>query len=800
MTDVFFLAADTPLTKAFTVLKDGTVEKSSYPLVRNFTSHRHDVNGVEALYKALQQHAPKGHCLLKGTLQKALKNESRAGSTDSFAETQWLCFDLDKVSGFASIDEFLTTIGMGDVSYVVQYSSSYAITHNSKPLDTRLSAHVFVWLETPVSAKLLKQWLIQLNFDHPKLANELRLTASTNSLSYGLDITTCQNDKLLYITPPVLNGAGLADTLGKQRIKLINKAKKTYSLDPRTIASKATNVARVEKKVNELREQAGMPARRKAAFKTDPKLNVEYLAKPDQAVVTGVKHERGFVYLNLNGGDSWGYFFPEDAPEVLQNFKGEPNYLLKEIAPDFYQQYKSQLSSARDEHLLANNEKQREQGRYYLAFRDFNTSSYFNGWYDRDTDELVLKQAKSEKQLRDFLAQYGLELGEFVPDWRVVFDPHNTSTIDIDERLINRYKPSPFEYLELRPPKPTPNIFRVIAHALGCVSELPEDDEVFLHFINWLAFIVQKKRPAGTCWVLHGTTGTGKGVMWNRIVRPLLGEENTQIKRTENLGSEYNGWMENSVLTLIDEVHMSQLLGAKLLNAKLKSWIVEPFLNIEEKYQIAHQARNYNNFLFYSNEVDPVHIDHNDRRFNVANFQHQKLQGVNDAFLKTLDAELEDFYMLLMQYAVDEHAVRTPLQTEARSEMMSISRNAIDVVVDNLLAGHLTFFFDQLPDDEGILTPLQGIQLDGYKSVLREWLDSAIAGKPHVMRDHFRIACEWCVGGMPDTPYKFTKFIKHHGANVKQILYRGQMVQGIQMRWETLDGAMLAAMDARLKE
>lgn len=245
---------------------------------------------------------------------------------------------------------------------------------------------------------------------------------------------------------------------------------------------------------------------------------------------------------------------------------------------------------------------------------------------------------------------------------------------------------------------------------------------------------------------------------------------------------------------------MSQLLGAKLLNAKLKNWIVEPFLNIEEKYQIAHQARNYNNFLFYSNEVDPVHIDHNDRRFNVANFQHQKLQGVNDAFLKTLDAELEDFYMLLMQYAVDEHAVRTPLQTEARSEMMSISRNAIDVVVDNLLAGHLTFFFDQLPDDEGILTPLQGIQLDGYKSVLREWLDSAIAGKPHVMRDHFRIACEWCVGGMPDTPYKFTKFIKHHGANVKQILYRGQMVQGIQMRWETLDGAMLAAMDARLKE
>lgn len=798
MADVFFLEADTPLTKSFTAAKDGSVEKSSYPCVRNFTSHRHDITGVDGLYKALLSHAPKGHCLLKGTIQNPLNNESRAGSTDSFADTQWLCFDLDKVSAFTTVEEFLHTIGMGEVSYIVQYSSSYGIAYEGIPLDTRLSCHVFIWLDAPASAKLLKQWLIQLNFAHPKLAQDLKLTASSNSLSYGLDITTCQNDKLVYITPPVLKGAGLKDTLGKNRIKLVTKTQKTYPFDAQSVAGKTANYVNIDSKVNELRKSLGMPARKKTQFKIDPKLG-EYLAKPDQAVITGVKEDRGFVYLNLNGGDSWGYFFPKENPEVLQNFKGEPNYLLKEIAPDFYQSYKSQMTSARSEHMVSSSERERETGRYYLAFRDFNTSQYHNGWYDRDTDEMVLKTAKSEKQLRDFLKQYGLEMGEFVPDWKLVFDPNNPVTLDTEGHLINRYKASPFEYLELREPAPTPQIFRLIAHVLGVQSADPVEDDLFLHFINWLAYIVQNKRPTGTCWVLHGTTGTGKGMLFDKVIRPLIGTENTNIKRTEDLESNFNGWMENSLLTLVDEVHMSQLLKAKLVNAKLKNWIVEPIINIEEKFQFARQSKNYNNFLFASNEIDPVHIDHNDRRFNVANYQFQKL-AINDKQIEQLQAELEDFYMLLAQYRVDNHAARTPLHTEAREDMMSISRNAIDVVIDNLLQGKLTFFFDQLPDDELALSPLQTIHLDNYKAVLREWLDSAVTGKPHVMRDHVRIACDWCIGGMPDTPYKFTKYIKHHGANVKQILYRGVMVQGVSMRWEVMDAATLAAMNARLEE
>jgi hypothetical protein len=52
----------------------------------------------------------------------------------------------------------------------------------------------------------LKQFLIALNFSIERLKNALALTKTGNSLRYGLDITTCQSDKLIYIAHPICKG------------------------------------------------------------------------------------------------------------------------------------------------------------------------------------------------------------------------------------------------------------------------------------------------------------------------------------------------------------------------------------------------------------------------------------------------------------------------------------------------------------------------------------------------------------------------------------------------------------------
>ena len=77
-----FLSAKMPLTKTFTRLPNGEIDKSAYPLVRNFTSHEAEVHTPKDFHDALVAHAAHGHCLLKGRLKRTLVNEPRAGTTD----------------------------------------------------------------------------------------------------------------------------------------------------------------------------------------------------------------------------------------------------------------------------------------------------------------------------------------------------------------------------------------------------------------------------------------------------------------------------------------------------------------------------------------------------------------------------------------------------------------------------------------------------------------------------------------------------------------------------------------------
>ena len=62
-----------------------------------------------------------------------------------------------------------------------------------------LRAHIFMLLDKPVAAPLLKQWLTQKNHEVPLLHDAMKLTKTGNAISWPLDISACQNDKLIYI-------------------------------------------------------------------------------------------------------------------------------------------------------------------------------------------------------------------------------------------------------------------------------------------------------------------------------------------------------------------------------------------------------------------------------------------------------------------------------------------------------------------------------------------------------------------------------------------------------------------------
>lgn len=502
---VYALKASEPLTKTYTK-KNGEVTKTPYPMTWEFTSIAETVDTLDDFKRVIDKHAALGHCLIKGLLARPLVTESRAGGTDTNSATEWIVLDLDGLPEEIEIknelgttaripltlDVVLKELKLDNISYIVQWSASYGIS------DHKLRAHIFMRLDRPCAAPLLKQWLIQKNHEVPFLRAATELTKTGNSIRWPLDISACQNDKLIYIAPPVLKG--IKDPMGREpRVQLVKNKYDVLSIAS-GINSTEKNKNLTHARINELRSEAALPAR-KFAYKFVG--STEVMLKPDEAVITDIKLERGFVYFNINGGDSWAYYHPEDRPDYIYNFKGEPTYLTKELLPGYWSEITARGVT-----------RTSSKGVMYLAFCDRRTGTYWRGTYDSTNDDLELFQAKNETQIRHFCAQHGIPIGDFIPEWDLIFDPHQPVRVDVTARTINRFTPS--DYMKATPRKVQkcpPTIFRVLFHAIG------EDVDIAEHFLNWLAYILQQRDRTKTAWVLHGTQGC------------LAGETQIEFKR-----------------------------------------------------------------------------------------------------------------------------------------------------------------------------------------------------------------------------------------------------------------------------
>jgi len=755
---VWALEASVALVKHIFKEPDGSISKLPYANAYEFRSHVSEISDVEQFFQLVNRHAAHGHCLLKGRLNRPLNWESRAGSTDSEDDTEWVCLDFDGAP-FDTPDAALAALGIPDVSYVVQWSASQGIAPG-------LRCHIFFLLSKPIAAPLLKRWLMWLNFQTPQLAASLALTRSYVALLWALDITTCQNDKLIYVGGPTFKGVD--DPFAAiPRIQLVEKDKARLDLDPSKIPDMATIKVALDTKINDLRAAKGLP-KRELALKTG-KEGVAYMPAPSERRVSELKRERGFVYLNLDGGDSWGYWYPENNPEYIYNFKGEPIYRTAELLPSFWAKLQEETHSGVPD----------SNGHVFLAFRDFKSSQYYNCTYDTETNVLDIAPAKSEKQLRDFMKQHGKVLGPVIYDYNLIFEPSSTTVIDTKNKTVNIWVPSPI--MSARVPGKTnklpPTVAKLIEHVLGgsveCIS----------HWNNWVAAILQFYVPTRTAWVQQGTQGTGKGLLFHQVLTPIFGARNVHAMRMEELESEFTGALENKLLINVDEIQTSSSLVSSRITARLKNLIVEPTISIRKMHQLPYNAKNFCNFIFSSNMPDPVDIAPDDRRFNVAPYQSLPIKMTRDEVMVKLPQELADIYDFWMNWPVDIDRAGTPLDNEARSTLIETSMQTIDKVTDALRRGDLRFFWDQLPSDlsqVGGLTP-RDLLAAKYKELVFRLVDTL---ERKVTRDDLMILVRYCVGDkIPDAPKKFTTYLKHHRLDVRDIWKDNRTTKGIEVSW-----------------
>lgn len=480
-----FLSASLPLTKTIEKLANGELFKSPYPLVSAFTTETVEIDNIAQFHKELLARAAsaKKPCLLKGTIARELKSESRKGTTNTNDGSAWVCLDIDNAK-FSSPEEVMRALGLENLSYVVQYSSSYKLAGNKN-----LSCHIFFLLTKPVAAPQMKAWLMHLNQSVASLESNIELSKSSAALHWPLDITACQNDKLLYVAMPVFKGM-VSPIKEADRIQLVTK--KTQKFDVTKMELKPIESLKkiARDKLNDLRTRAGI-----SPLKIKTKMVGEYEVQAGVGEIASYEVIDCGEYnrLNLNNGDSQAYWHAKADPTYLHNFKGEPSLLLKEVLPHYY------ADLVRNK--AANDSTPSITGDLLLAFREKKTATYYKGTWNPGTSVLDIDIVKSELQLDHFLQGHGRSLGAFIPEWQIIFDPQNPCVVDEDAKIVNTFIPTEFMRKGKKNKKGEfPIIQKVLDSAVG-TGDIQE------HFLNWLAVVWQQRRKPLTAWVFHGTEG-----------------------------------------------------------------------------------------------------------------------------------------------------------------------------------------------------------------------------------------------------------------------------------------------------
>jgi len=758
---VHFLGGNVPLTKTIT-----PEHIESYPSIYRFTSETHEISTSTELYEAIVQHAELGHCLLKGNIKRPLINEPRRDSTSTDEVTSFICLDFDQHKA-PDIQSLLDTMGLGDISYVVQYSAKHGLPDYAGTIN----AHVFMLLSEPMPAPMLKAWLMAMNLTHFK--EQITLAKLKTVLHWPLDITTCQNDKLIFIAPPTF--VEVEDPLF-QRIRHVKKQHDKIQVSQLPQQHISTLRAQAATILNNLRTKENLPKR---TASTSMVGTVEVLNKPDQAVVTGIKQTGEFIRLNLNGGDSWAYWHPLDNFELIHDFKSGYSFRTKELAPGYY------ADCQRDKAEL--NATPTDDGDLILAFRDKTTAEYWNGLWNPSKGLLDIHKARNETQLEHWMLSHGRTLGSFIPIWDIEYNPRVSWTLLEDEHRINSFITT--SYMKLKPAETVfPTILGIIKHMLGYRGA--HDDALLDTFLNWIACIFQRQHKPTTAWVVHGTEGTGKGYFVKSILTPILGETNVQTALVHNLEDTFNAWIEKKLFIFIDEIDTDDFKEEGRVTSRLRNYITENMLPSRGMRTLMRNVPNYASFLFSSNKKHPVHIPLQDRRYNVANFQPNKLPRPDDM---QVYEELEAFAQFLLNYKADFVRADTIIKTEARTLIQQMGVTSLQETCNAILEGDYQFLWNARPDEQLLVrspvinqhTQNSQAYLLLLKNIATECIrDPVIQQQYPLTRDEMQIILQYNVGNMPVTPNKFTSLLRHNGIMTRSIYKNGETYWGIHVDWK----------------
>jgi hypothetical protein len=761
--ELTFLSGKRPLTKQ--ISKTNTIP---YPNIRNLTSQVELVNNIIDFASAIQSHAGNGDALLIGKLTRQIQEQSRAGLTDKMALAKWMCLDFDGLPGYSptSVIKELESVcpGISKTSHIIQYSASSRLFKS-----TELRCHLFFILDEPISPMALKNWFIHANIN-TNLSRFIKLTPAGIGLHYSLDPVLAEQSRLVFISSPIFTPASM-DPHPDNRLQFVEGDFSEINVATMTLAQPKFNLLQKElmDKSKELRKKAGLGRKKlQTAFKNN------FCSNPDPCEVTGVKRERDYIYLNLDGGDSWGYYFPENDPTTLYNFKGEPDYPLEKIVPDYWNLH---IAPSTGMHNPSG------PGTLHFVFQDDHSGKTHSCIYNSNTKQLEISANLSDTAARRWLASHK-ENPKFFHVVNTFYDPRPAAMIGVDLRMrtINTYQPPTLRAIESIVYTVPKTIDIILRHALNQPDTNPVISREYEQFLNWLAFILQFRERTGTAWLLHGTQGTGKGILMHNILRPLVGPGNFSIINMKTMAEKFTDRIDQKIIVGLDEIKREDFKRHPGLMNQIKNIITEETVTSRKFGGAPKEINNFGNYILTSNEQVPMEIPANDRRFNVAFGQPKIIQTkfnnseekTNQAIEITIPSELPRFLRFLLDRKVRRGSVSVAIDNKAKRNMISAGRTATQSFFDLIRMGEIDKFHEEylrLQTKESVMTTiLENITIitqetvDKYKQFCDDYFSGNVNGSIAITREQMSILARIMLGKkIPMTPQRYTSWLAQFG-------------------------------------
>ena len=184
--------------------------------------------------------------------------------------------------------------------------------------------------------------------------------------------------------------------------------------------------------------------------------------------------------------------------------------------------------------------------------------------------------------------------------------------------------------------------------------------------------------------VIISKEGSGKG-RYIELIRRMLGKLLLETNDIRDISGRFNSLLQCNLLVNLNETSNFED-GYRATFDKMKSLITDIHQRIEKKGIDPITVENYSRFIFTTNNLRPVSVSNNDRRYCVSIASDKKIG--NKEYFKKLTKALDDsdhFYTYLKRYKITELEIPdTKIREELKCRSIPVH---VDILTDLYCSG-----------------------------------------------------------------------------------------------------------------